>query len=148
MIGEGNMNINEIIAEKKEQLYKWYGLSLSTIDDICSEKTPIEKCDARTVYLLSKELGYSMEELVLLGKALPQERNNEGEEDFERNLPLGILLSIGAVKIAWEIIDSEKRYMYWDIAWCDLNADINSAEVDGLITSEQASYLRKKYLRM
>ena len=36
----------------------------------------------------------------------------------------------------------------WDLYWCELNADINSAEVDELITHEQADYLRRVYLRM
>ena len=34
------------------------------------------------------------------------------------------------------------------IAWCELNADINAAEVNQEITPEQAWYLREKYLRM
>lgn len=38
--------------------------------------------------------------------------------------------------------------IHWDIYWCELNANINSAEVNGLISSEQAWYLREKYLRM
>ena len=36
----------------------------------------------------------------------------------------------------------------WDIYWCNLNADINSAEVERIISPEQAWYLREKYLRM
>ncbi len=38
--------------------------------------------------------------------------------------------------------------MHWDIVWCDLNADINSAETEQDITHDQAQYLREKYLRM
>ena len=34
---------------------------------------------------------------------------------------------------SWEIVDSEKRNMHWDVCRCELNADINSAEVENLI---------------
>ena len=52
------------------------------------------------------------------------------------------------MKQSWEIVDSGKKDLHWDIYWCELNADINSAEVEKLISSEQAWYLRRKYLRM
>lgn len=34
----------------------------------------------------------------------------------------------------------------WDCLYCELQSDINVAEVENLITSEQAWYLREKYL--
>ena len=37
------------------------------------------------------------------------------------------------MKKSWEIVDSEKRNMYWDVCRCELNADINLAEVEKLI---------------
>lgn len=49
---------------------------------------------------------------------------------------------------SWEIIDSGKEDNHWDLNWCELNADINAAEVEQEITGEQAWYLREKYLRM
>ena len=49
---------------------------------------------------------------------------------------------------SWVIEDSGKVDYHWDIAWSELNADINSAEVEQEISSEQAWYLREKYLRM
>lgn len=36
----------------------------------------------------------------------------------------------------------------WDCLYCELQSDINVAEVENLITSEQAWYLREKYLRL
>ena len=44
--------------------------------------------------------------------------------------------------------DSGKRDLHWDAVWCSLNADINEAETEQLITPEQAAHLRTKYLRM
>ena len=52
------------------------------------------------------------------------------------------------MKKTWKILDSGTRTNTWDLYWCELNADINSAEVDELITHEQADYLRRVYLRM
>lgn len=49
---------------------------------------------------------------------------------------------------SWQIKDAGGNDIHWDLNWCDLNADINSAETEQEISSEQAWYLRKKYLRM
>lgn len=45
-------------------------------------------------------------------------------------------------------MDSGKKDYHWDLNWCELNADINCAEVEQEISSEQAWYLREKYLRL
>lgn len=34
----------------------------------------------------------------------------------------------------------------WDCLYCELQSDINVAETENLITTEQAWYLREKYL--
>lgn len=49
---------------------------------------------------------------------------------------------------SWKILDAGGTDMQWDMNWCELNADINAAEVEQEITPEQAWYLREKYLRM
>lgn len=70
------------------------------------------------------------------------------EGHFECGLPKYLRASIENMKKSWKVVDSGKADLHWDIAWCDLNADINSAENGDVISSEQAWYLRKKYLRM
>ena len=67
---------------------------------------------------------------------------------LECGLPEFLQTSLKNMKKSWEIEDSGERDIHWDIYWCELNADINSAEVDNLISTEQAWYLRGKYLRM
>ena len=42
--------------------------------------------------------------------------------------------------------ESGKDSSVWDCLYCELQADINAAEVDQMITSEQAWFLREKYL--
>ena len=67
---------------------------------------------------------------------------------FECGLSNDLKTSIRRMEESWEIEDSGGKDYHWDIAWCDLNADINAAEVNQEITPEQAWYLREKYLRM
>lgn len=70
------------------------------------------------------------------------------ETHYECGLPEYLRVSLNNMKKSWEVVDSGKTDNRWDIYWCELNADINSAEVENIISSEQAWYLRSKYLRM
>lgn len=67
---------------------------------------------------------------------------------LERGLPQYLQSSIEHMNASWNIVDSGGKDSWWDLNWCELNADINSAEVEQEISSEQAWYLREKYLRM
>ena len=67
---------------------------------------------------------------------------------LECDLPPYLVTSIEQMKESWKIIDNGERDNHWDIWWCELYSDINSAEVDRVISSEQAWYLREKYLRV
>lgn len=148
------MDLNSLIEQKKMTKYRLSqvsGVPKTTVLDICSGKSAIEKCNAKTILQLSKALGCSMEELMMLDETgdyddktgLPKDKNY-----FERGLPEYVRISLENMKNSWEIEDCGGKDLHWDIWWCELNADINSAEVDGIISSEQAWYLRKKYLRM
>ena len=68
--------------------------------------------------------------------------------NLEKGLPAYLQRSLDAMKESWKIEDGGGTDPHWDCWWCELNADINSAEVDYLISHEQAAYLRRKYLRM
>ena len=139
---------NEAIT--KYQLSKISGVPKTTIIDICSGKSSIQKCSAKTVYQIAKALNLSMEDIMELDD---NEYNLEtgmptDEAHFECGLPKYVQESLERMKKSWELVDSGKKDMNWDICWCELNADLNSAEVENLISSEQAWYLRRKYLRM
>lgn len=61
------MRINELLAEKgitKYRLAKSSGIPQTTVIDICSGKTRIEKCSGETLYRLAKALDVPMESLV------------------------------------------------------------------------------------
>ena len=72
----------------------------------------------------------------------------EDKTYLECEPPEYLQISLDNMKKTWKILDSGTRTNTWDLYWCELNADINSAEVDELITHEQADYLRRVYLRM
>ena len=49
---------------------------------------------------------------------------------------------------AWDKSDNSIPYLSWDLDYGELQSNINIAEVEEMITHEQANYLREKYLRM
>lgn len=67
---------------------------------------------------------------------------------LEHNLPENLAKSVERMKIVWKLIDADEKPSECDMDWCELNADINIAENNDDISSEQAWYLREKYLRM
>ena len=74
---------------------------------------------------------------------LPKDRNY-----LECGLPSYLQSSLENMIASWAVLDSGKTDLHWDVVWCELNADINSAEAGQEISSEQAWHLREKYLRM
>lgn len=67
---------------------------------------------------------------------------------LERGLPDYLQSSIKNMADSWKIVDSGGTDCHWDLYWCELNADINAAEVEQEISTEQAWHLREIYLRM
>ena len=136
----------------KYHLSQISGVPKTTVMDICSGKSSLQKCSARTVQQLAKALGCTMEDIMSLEdkeSAYDEETGlPKGKTYLECGLPEYLQTSIKNMIASWEIEDSGERDMHWDLNWCELNADINSAEVGQEISSEQAWYLREKYLRM
>lgn len=136
----------------KYRLSKISGVPKTTIIDICSGKSSIRKCSAGTILLLSKALGCRMEELMALEDANPAYDSKTGlpkdKSYLEKDLPLFLVRSIQQMIECRNRLARGEKYLQWDMDYDELNADINSAEVDQLISGEQACYLRKKYLGM
>lgn len=131
----------------KYRLSKISGIPKTTIIDICSGKSSIEKCSAKTVFSLAQALGCSMEEIMKMDSHDYDEHTGKpiDQSYLEEGLPQFLAESIQQMIVAWEKKDSE-GYLEWDCDYCNLQSDINIAEVENLITSEQAWYLREKYL--
>ncbi|MBQ9227590.1 MAG: helix-turn-helix transcriptional regulator [Eubacterium sp.] len=129
------------------QLSKKSGVPKSTVMDLCSGKSDIEKCNAKTVQLLAKTLNITMEELMELATftdpvtGLPRDLSY-----LEKGLPLFLQESLDKMKDTLLRLERGEEYLQWDCDYCDLQSSINVAEVEQLITSTQANYLRNKYL--
>lgn len=142
-----------MLSNKQMTMYrlsKVSGVAKTTVIDICSGKSSIGGCNADTVLRLSQALGCTMEELMKIDNVNYDKSTGKPKDNsyLEKGLPEYLSQSLAAMIEAWKIEDSGKKDLHFDIHWCDLNADINSAENGQEISSEQAWYLRKKYLRM
>lgn len=145
------MNLQEYLDSMnitKYHLSRISGVPKTTITDICSGKSDIEKCSARTVMLLAKALNLTMEELIDIASPYDETGMPKDKSYLECGLPEFLLDSIKAMQEAWEKLDNGEKYLRWDCDYCTLQSDINNAEVNLVISSEQAWYLREKYLRI
>lgn len=147
------MNLRTMLSERNMSMYrlaKISGVPNTTVLDICSGKSSIGGCNAKTVFLLAKALNCSMEELMMIDTFNYDAKTGLPKSDtyLEKNLPPYLEHSLSAMKRSWEIEDGGGRDLHWDVCWCELNADINAAENEQSISTEQAWYLRRRYLRM
>lgn len=140
------MTIGELLQERglsRYRLSKESGVPWVTLSDICSGKTKFERCSAATLAKLSKVLGVTMEELLLLetGKDMDKAGKPKNKTYLEKGLPESLQKALD------EYIQGEKEEVsHMDCLWGELYGSINACQWDGRITKEQAEYLRKKYL--
>lgn len=147
------MDLQGYLSQKnisKYYLSKISGVPKTTIMDICAGRSEIRRCSAQTVQQLAKALECTMEDIMAL--STPQ-RNDTDDLPKDRSylecgLPKFLQNSIGVMQSAWQKLDSGENYLRWDCDYCNLQTDINNAEINGIISSESAWYLREKYLRM
>ena len=142
------MNLNIIIKQSgmtKYKVAKLSGVPHTTLNDLCSGKSRIEKCSAETLYRIAKVLNVSMESLietVIIEKEEMQRVQVVRERSYEYGLPEYLQHDLDAYK---EALRNNSRLL--DCFWGELYGSINMAEIsDGVITPEHADYLRKKYL--
>lgn len=140
------MTIQEILEDmqiSRYRLSKISGIPWATLADIYSGKTKLSRCGAGTLSKLSKALFLSIEELLAL--ETEQENNIAGKPN--RKTYLESQLPESVQKAIKEYLQGEKeKVLYMDCLWGELYGAINSNLWAGLITEEQASYLRAKYL--
>ena len=127
---------------KKQNMTKYRlaveaGIPHTTLNDIFSGKTKLEKCNAETVYKIAKALSVPME--LLTSAAI---RQTERERAYEYGLPEYLQHDLDAYKNGLK-----EHSDLLDCFWGELYGSINAAEIDdGAITKEHADFLRKKYL--
>ena len=134
------MIIEDLLAKRHMTKYRLAvraGIPHTTLNDICSGKTRLEKCSAETVYKLAKALDVSMEKLTEGGI-----HQTERERAYEFGLPDYLQRDLDAYKAG---VNAHSGLL--DCLWGELYGSINMAEIsDGAITREHADYLRKKFL--
>lgn len=143
----------EMILEKKNmtkyQLSKESGVPKSTILDICSGKSSIERCSAKTIQQIAAALGCTMETIMSLSPSGNYDSKTGKPVDksyLECGLPEYLQESLNKMKECNSKLKRGEDYLHWDCDFMELQSDINCAEVDGNISAEQAWYLREKYL--
>lgn len=142
------MTINEMIQESgmtKYRIAKISGVPHTTLNDLCSGKSRIEKCSAETLFRLAKALKLSMEFMIENAASITDvhtDSEGERERSYEYGLPEYLQKDLDAYKEGLE-----KGSDLMDCLWGELYGSINVAEItDGVITPEHAEYLRQKYL--
>ena len=127
-----DMTFLDLLSEKKTTVYSLSidsGIPRTTLSDIASGKTDILKCSGKTLLAISKSLNVSIEDLLSLER-----------EEAKTLLPGFLLDSIKEYRKAIRK-DSTLIDCYSD----QLNSNINIAEVENLISKEQANRLRTRY---
>ena len=126
------MTFLDLLAEKKTTVYSLSiksGIPRSTLTDIASGKADILECSGKTLLAISKSLNVSIEDLLSLER-----------EEAKSSLSGFLFESINDYRKAIRK-DSTLLDCYSD----QLNSNINIAEVENLISKEQANRLRERY---
>ena len=126
------MTFLDLLAYKKLTIYslsKKSGIPKTTLADIASGKTNILDCSGKTLLAISKSLNVSIEELLTLER-----------EEARTLLPNFLYHAISEYRKSLRE-DSTLIDCYSD----QLNSSINVAEVEHLISKEQANRLRGRY---
>ena len=126
------MTFLDLLADKKTTVYSLSldsGIPKTTLTDIASGKADILECSGKTLLAIAKALNVKIEVLLLLER-----------EESKTLLPKFLLDSISEYRKA-----IRKESTLVDCYSDQLNSSINVAEVENLISKEQASRLRARY---
>lgn len=108
------MMINELMEQRnitKYRLSKQSGIPYSTITDICSGKTQLEKCSAETIYMLSRQLDVSMEAMIA-----PCLDKRCSFELFKSNV-CHRAKELGDVRFIIEVLEKDDIRKYYNKKW-------------------------------
>ena len=110
------------------------GIAKSTLNDIFIGKSSLYDCSGKTLLSIASVLGISIEELLSL-------KQEDYKIEYERNLPDFLQDGIEKLKKSKRHKDS-----FYDCYLMEVNSSINVCEVEHIISSDQANYLRNKFL--
>lgn len=141
------MTIQQLLREKgmsRYSLSKLSGVPWSTLSDICSGKTNLNRCNVQTLSKLSKVLEITIEELMELEIETKPGMDN-GKPKNKYYLETNLSGSLDETLKAY-LQGEKENVLHLDCLWNELYGAINSDFWAGYITEEQANYLRKEYL--
>ena len=147
------MTLNSLLTQKKMtkyQLSKKSGVPQTTVIDICSGKTRLEKCAAGTVYRIAQALGVSMESLLQDQMEKTIERRSSFEV-FKSNV-CHLVKDMGDINFLIQTLESDeirrlyKKRWYPETLYLLAMVDYLS-RVNGLPLCEQYSDLRGAKLK-
>lgn len=131
------MRLVEKLNEMNLSIYKLSlesGIAKSTLNDIFIGKSSLYDCSGKTLLSIASVLGLSIEELLSL-------KQEDYKIEYERNLPDFLQDGIEKLKKSKRHKDS-----FYDCYLMEVNSSINVCEVEHIISSDQANYLRNKFL--
>ena len=131
------MRLVEKLNEMNLSIYKLSlesGIAKSTLNDIFIGKSSLYDCSGKTLLSIASVLGISIEELLSL-------KQEDYKIEYERNLPDFLQDGIEKLKKSKRHKDS-----LYDCYLMEVNSSINVCEVEHIISSDQANYLRNKFL--
>ena len=108
------MIINDLLHEKNLSIYRLSRLSgvpYTTLNDICSEKTKLEKCSAETVYRIAHTLNISMEDL------LSQSMNPRSSFENFKSTVCHRVKTLGDIEFIRDTLVSHDVRKYYDRKW-------------------------------
>lgn len=111
------MSINDILLQRgitKYKLAKASGIPYTTINDICSGKTSIDNCSAKTLYKLSKVLGTSMEDIIESADVKADYRSTF--DVFKSNVCHQVK-DMGDIDFLIDTLESNRIRKYYDRGW-------------------------------
>lgn len=132
------MRLLEKLNEMNLSIYKLSlesGIAKSTLNDIFIGKSSLYDCSGKTLLSIAHALKISIEELLSL-------KQEDYKIEYERNLPEFLQEGIEKLKKSKRHKDS-----FYDCYLMEVNSSINVCEVEHIISSNQANYLRNKFLR-
>ena len=131
------MRLVEKLSDMNLSIYKLSlesGIAKSTLNDIFIGKSSLYDCSGKTLLSIARVLNISIEELLSL-------KQEDYKIEYEKNLPEFLQAGIDKLKKAKRHKDS-----FYDCYLMEVNSSINVCEVEHIISSEQANYLRNKFL--
>ena len=108
------MAIQDVLNEKHISIYrlaKTSGVPYATVNDICNNKTRLEKCSGETIYRLAQALDISMEELLI-----PYLMKRPSFENFKSTVCHRVR-EMGDIDFIIDTLEGEDIRRYYELKW-------------------------------